>query len=864
MEYFRLLLSTLFATFTLAATVLAQGPPSLFLQPATPAAPGRNGTAASRFDANTDLIDQGAPEFLLQLPDGPVIVLRQSGHERRAPGNAVWRGAVQGRNDWQIVLTVKSGLLAGALRNGSELYEIRPTADRRHVIEKLNPASFQPCGNSPAAAPTATPGDDSQLQRQAETTQAATAPVEIHLLSVYTTAAKTMAGGQAQIEATIQAAVDNSNATFINSQVNARYVLVATAEVSYTESGVPATDLSWAQSNAGVAALRNQYGADMVSLIVQNGGGYCGMGYAMRNPGPSFASSAFQVTALTCAVGNLTFAHEHGHNLGMEHDPANGIAQGSASYPWSYGHYVDGVYRTVMSYSTPCTAGCTRVAYFSNPNVSYQGFPTGLADQRDNARTANATVGIVANFRAPANIAPAAPGNLLANAASSVEIVLTWADNSSNETGFRLERSSDGANFATLSTVGVNVNSYADTGLAPATAYYYRVVAFNSIGDSAFSNTASAATNGVPPFAPTNLAASAAATQINLNWSDNAGDETGYKVERSLNNSAWTQIATLGANATLYNDTAVSAATLYYYRVRAYGSGGDSAYTNTANATTPAGPPAAPGNLTALAVASTQVSLTWTDNAANETGYRVERASDGVNFSTVAMLGANAASFNDTTVAAPALLSYRVCSYGSGGDSPTASATVNLPTNGLAAPWSLGNLGTVGVGGSAGLFSGVYTVRGSGVIGGKADSLFFAYQTLNGDGEIQARLSAPQNTGSNARLGVMIRESLTANARHTFMGIDGTAAFRWMRRSTSSGNTNSTNSGSGAPPQVWVRLVRASNTLYGYKSADGVNWTLVNSVTIALGTNIYIGLAVSSGASGTLNTSVFDNVTVVQ
>ncbi|MBI3424413.1 MAG: fibronectin type III domain-containing protein [Acidobacteria bacterium] len=866
MEYFRLQLSLFIITITLTATGLAQDTPNLFLQAATPTTHGKNGTAASRFNADLELVDRGATEFQLQLPDGPSVVLRKSGHERRSAGNAVWRGVTKDGRNLEAVLTVKNGLLAGALRNSQELYEIRPGAEGGQIIEKLDPASFQPCGGGAGPARSEAPNHELELQLRSEALQATT-PVEIQLLSVYTAAAKNAAGGTAQIEATIQAAVDNANAVFINSQVNARYTLAGTAEVDYVESGTISTDLSWVQSNAGVAALRNQYGADMVSLIINNGGAYCGMGFAMRTSGPSFEYKAFQVTVRSCAVGNLTFAHEHGHNLGMEHDPANGAYPQDASYPWSFGHFENGSYRTVMSYNNQCTAGCPPIPYFSNPNLSYQGLPLGITDQRDNARTANATAGIVANFRAPTNVPPNVPGNLLANATSSVEILLTWADTSTNETGFRIERSSDGANFATVITLGANVNGYSDTGLAPATSYSYRVAALNNYGDSGFSNVASATTAGLPPNAPTNLTATAVApTQINLSWSDNAGNETGYKVERSLNNSAWSQVALLGANAAAYNDTTVSAATLYYYRVRATNTAGDSASTSVVSATTPAPvpPPASPGNLTALALTSTQVNLTWTDNAATETGYRIERSTDGVTFTTIAMPGANAVSFTDTTVTAPAMLSYRVRAYNGGGDSAAANATVNLPVNGLAAPWLLANIGAVGVNGSAGMYNAAYTVRGSGLLSSKADSFLFAYQSLSGDGEIKARLSAPQNTGTNARLGVMIRESLTVNSRFAFMGVDGGAGFYWTQRNTNGGNSSAAKNGNGAPPQVWVRLVRTGNIIYGYKSADGSTWTLVNSMKFSVATNICIGLAVSSGASATLNTSVFDNVAVRQ
>src|SRR6185437_4615652 len=75
-----------------------------------------------------------------------------------------------------------------------------------------------------------------------------------------------------------------------------------------------------------------------------------------------------------------------------------GVSPSGASYPWSFGHYVNGAFRTIMSYDV-CSLGCPRVLHFSNPDVSYNGIPTGVLDKRDNAQTGDATAPIVANFR---------------------------------------------------------------------------------------------------------------------------------------------------------------------------------------------------------------------------------------------------------------------------------------------------------------------------------------------------------------------------------------------------------------------------------------------------------------------------------
>src|SRR5207237_3246233 len=91
---------------------------------------------------------------------------------------------------------------------------------------------------------------------------------------------------------------------------------------------------------------------------------------------------------------------------------------------------------------------------------------------------------------------PAAPTNLAATAASSSQINLSWTDNSNNETGFKIERSTNaGVTFTQIATVGANVTTYPNIGLTPLTAYSYRVRASNSAGDSDYSNTATAITH---------------------------------------------------------------------------------------------------------------------------------------------------------------------------------------------------------------------------------------------------------------------------------------------------------------------------------------------------------------------------------
>jgi hypothetical protein len=197
-----------------------------------------------------------------------------------------------------------------------------------------------------------------------------------------------------------------------------------------------------------------------------------------------------------------------------------------------------------------------------------------------------------------APVLPAAPSNLTATAVSTSQIDLSWTDNASNEDGFKIERCQGAlcTDFVQISTVPANVSSYSNTGLSAATTYRYRVRAYNSAGDSGYSNTASATTLSLPtvPAPPSALTATAVSSrQINLAWNDNSNNESGFRIERAVGGIFFSEIAVVGANVTTYSDQNVLPGITYHYRVRAYNELGNSAYSNTASAT-PSLLPAAP------------------------------------------------------------------------------------------------------------------------------------------------------------------------------------------------------------------------------------------------------------------------------
>jgi hypothetical protein len=151
-------------------------------------------------------------------------------------------------------------------------------------------------------------------------------------------------------------------------------------------------------------------------------------------------------------------------------------------------------------------------------------------------------------------------------------------------------------NFTTLTQTGAGATTFSDTGLTAGATYSYRVLAFNTAGgNSDYSNTAEATTSTATPppapIAPSNLTATAASSsQIDLGWTDNSSDETGFEIERCQGSGCadFVKILQTAAGVQSYSDTGRTPNTTYQYRVRAVNGGGASGYTNEASATTQA------------------------------------------------------------------------------------------------------------------------------------------------------------------------------------------------------------------------------------------------------------------------------------
>jgi aryl-phospho-beta-D-glucosidase BglC (GH1 family) len=193
----------------------------------------------------------------------------------------------------------------------------------------------------------------------------------------------------------------------------------------------------------------------------------------------------------------------------------------------------------------------------------------------------------------------------------------------------------------------------------------------------------------------------------------------------------------------------------------------------------------------------------------------------------------------------------------------SASRTFTVTVTRLPAPWLDADIGSTGLAGSALHNAGTFTIAGAGAgITGSADACRYVYQTATGDCDVIVRVQSLTNTGSNAKAGVMIRESLAANAREAGVWVTPTSGIQFTRR-TSTGGSTSVTSSSGKIAPYWVRLTRTGNTFRAFMSTNGTTWTqLGKNTNISMATSTSIGFAVTSGSTATLCTGVLTNTAV--
>ena len=271
---------------------------------------------------------------------------------------------------------------------------------------------------------------------------------------------------------------------------------------------------------------------------------------------------------------------------------------------------------------------------------------------------------------------PAAPVLNVPTGVTSTQVTLGWT-NVDGETGYKIERKQGAGEWSQITAPGVNVVTYTDTGLTSNTQYYYRIRATNASGDSAYSGEQPVLTMFTSPTLVT--ATGSSQTQIDLTWSNVEG-ETGYTVQVASCNynnnvddvaycttaysywSAWSTIATPGADVTSHSHTGLTSGYAYKYRVIANTTGNSSTPSNEMVGWTHMTAP----TLTISPVDITSLGLTWTNiNAA--TSYTLQRKQlvddPWVNVTGAIGMSRNTTIFTNTGLAEQTNYYYRIRAY---------------------------------------------------------------------------------------------------------------------------------------------------------------------------------------------------------
>lgn len=456
-EFFRLMRRTAFVgTFSISllapVTMLAQGlPPAIITQPnvdvdipslvitrtakttatadeATEAKSAQAGVARARavhvdFDVLQDVFDAltiAAEPMTIRIPffDDATLLAEITSVVSTSSGGLAFTGTIPGVMFSTVVLVNNDGVVSINVSAPSKKYSIHGSSQTGYLAKELQELDL-PDHGSPPIVVNAAPLPKPARQTAADTLVAADSGTQMDVMVVYTPAARVNNGGTAQMHANIDAQVALTNLIYANSNVVQRLRLVYKGEVAYTET-TDGVDLSRLQNPSdgfmdSVPMLRDIYKADFVSLW-GNYPGTCGLGYLMGTESSGFEGTAYNtVNSPSCTgSGSGTFAHELGHNMGLQHDkfvaPENTtVTPEGSTVPVEilYAHgYVDTVnrFRTVMAYDDECIATapftfCNRTLTFSNPSVLFNGVPTGKLPNSHERQALNDTRETTANFR---------------------------------------------------------------------------------------------------------------------------------------------------------------------------------------------------------------------------------------------------------------------------------------------------------------------------------------------------------------------------------------------------------------------------------------------------------------------------------
>ena len=329
------------------------------------------------------------------------IIVRRTKFLAGLKGSVTWIGKPENL-DGSIVMSVCGNVLFGCIELKDEVYKIEPVrGTNTHRIFKLAPEKAAPVDDGGLVPPRDELPDE--MNKIPAIPAGKDDGLVFDVLALYTNGfAEAYPGDELVAQISYLAGV--ANTSYTNSEVALTARVVGLKEVDYTDDGKLKAALDDVTNGndvfSGVAALRNQLGADLVVLlsVFKESNDACGLGWQMLSLSSSFEKWAFSVVHVgRFSYGSgykyctdQTLVHEMGHNMGCDHEAINAIG-GVFKYSYGYCFYP---YKSVMAY---CGSE-TRVSHFSNPNVSYDGIATG-AEDANNAQSINKVKQTISQFR---------------------------------------------------------------------------------------------------------------------------------------------------------------------------------------------------------------------------------------------------------------------------------------------------------------------------------------------------------------------------------------------------------------------------------------------------------------------------------
>ena len=508
----RFLIATVAAAGSLiAATLRAQSAPPLFVSPNAPAALRATGDVVGmRLDR---LFEQSTGRVLLNV-GGHDWIARFDRLDTDLQGHRAWVGAIEGIDHSHVSFAERDGVVSGLINAISETFEVRTIGPGAYAVSRVDVAAregereplIDATADAMGAGMTSSPqiaADDRSL---------------IDVLMLYTPAARTKLGGDAQIQALIAQIISDTNTIFGRSGITARVRLVGSQEFALTESTSMSTDLELVTHDAAARTLRDLFRADLVQLL-EDTAHECGVAWLLTSLG-STNFSGYSIADVDC-VSSYTPTHEMGHNMGSHHAPEDNAVYALFDYSFGYKDAARG-FRTVMAYA--CTLeSCPRIPNMSNPAVSHSGGLTGTSLQ-NNALSINNAAQAVANFRQAASATPpSAPTGLRSDVAGN-NVTLSWNPVTSDEpaapdaaTSYTLQvGSASGLSDVFAQSVG---NTTTVSGAVPSGTYFWRVIAANDAGQSPPSAESTfRAGSCAAPGAPQDFSFSLAGRLVTLTW----------------------------------------------------------------------------------------------------------------------------------------------------------------------------------------------------------------------------------------------------------------------------------------------------------------------------------------------------------